>query len=98
MQWKDETSYSQNEKRNETEPRVWEVRFDDMRVVVHRIHRLKGWFVSCRQIGINDWELQVPSDKPEDAKRAGATMIAAELEDRIKQYGEVVLTLTGSAL
>ena len=46
MQWKDQTSYSQNEK--DRTPRVLTLEADNIRISVHRYIGLDGWFLSTR--------------------------------------------------
>lgn len=91
MDWEDKTSYSQGE----LEPRVWEVRFGDLRGVVHRIHLCDGWFLSCSQLGLDQRALEVLTDTAEEAKRVGAVRLTAELEKRIRLYREAVEKLSG---
>lgn len=43
--WKDETTYARGE--TDRTPRVWALRAHNLRLAVHRIHHLEGWFMSC---------------------------------------------------
>ncbi len=44
--WVDETSYQRGERGN-IEPCVWTLKTDDLRLSVHRIYGLEGWFMSA---------------------------------------------------
>lgn len=95
MEWKDATSYRQGERQQKPppEPRQWEARFGDIRISVHRVHRVDGWFLSCYQLGIDRRMLSVPTDSAEEAKQVAAVRLTEELQDRIEQYGKIVQAL-----
>lgn len=90
MEWKDATSYGQDARRGVTEPRIWEARFDSIRMSVHRVHGLDGWYLSCHQLGIDCSQLAVPTDTADEAQRVGAARLTVELEERIASYRGVI--------
>ena len=47
MTWKDVTSYQRGAKK---EPNAWECWADWLRITVHRMHGLDGWFLSARYL------------------------------------------------
>jgi hypothetical protein len=54
MKWQDETSYSREERAQGVPPRNWEIKVEDMRLAVHRLHKLPGWYSTCRELDIRD--------------------------------------------
>lgn len=57
MKWTDTTSYQRGDQ--DRIPRVWELRGEHVRVVVHRLHGTDPhvWHVTCHDLGIKDWVL-----------------------------------------
>ena len=64
--WRDETSYSQGE--SPRIARVWELRGNGLRVVVHRIFQCDGWFLSAYG-RVNFEKIAIPHDGIDEAKR-----------------------------
>lgn len=56
-QWVDVTSYSRGE-RGSVEPSAWELRGQHLRMIVHRMHSLDGWFGTCHEVSIDCLPLQ----------------------------------------
>ena len=44
-------------KKNKKET-VFELKESTIRVVIHKIHGIDGWYLSCRELGISDHELK----------------------------------------
>ena len=54
--WKDVTGYGHGE-RGTAEPRAWELDLAGLRVTVHRLHGLPGWYGTCHAMGVKDANL-----------------------------------------
>ena len=67
--WEDTTSYSRGE-RDKAEPREWELAFPNIRIKVHRLHGIPGWFLSCHALGVERKDL-----KCEDLEKAKAKAV-----------------------
>lgn len=84
VKWEDRTSYRQGERGN-VEARIWYAEVvPRLRVSVHRIHRLDGWYVSCHDLGFVDrrlGEMDVDS-----AKEHGLAVMVEVLGERLKVY------------
>ena len=84
--WKDVTSYSQRDK--EHIPATWELRSEQLTVVVTRhIYRPGKWCLSCRQLGIDLLELS-EDDEGEAKEKALAICV-----DKANQLRDEATTL-----
>ena len=77
--WKDASSYSRGE-RGKVEPTAWEIVSAPpgrLRICVHRVHRLEGWFVTCHELRIDRRELgDVTLD---EAKTSALALVGQQL-------------------
>lgn len=73
--WKDITSHQRGDKQRE--PRSFELRIGDLRVVVTRRIHLDGWWLNAYPIGIDGIELR--STDVEAAKREALRFVESEL-------------------
>jgi hypothetical protein len=55
MIWKDGTTYSRDDK--ERVPSILRCKIGTLEIIVHRIHRLDGWYLTCRYLDIKDYTL-----------------------------------------
>jgi len=87
--WRDASSYSRGE-RGTVEPTAWEIVSASpgrMRVCVHRVHRLEGWFVTCHELRIDRRELgDVTLD---EAKMSALKLVAQTLDDLSDQFDSI---------
>ena len=80
MKWNDVTSYSRGE-RGTVEPRSWELAHCGMRLCVHRLHRVPGWYLSANEIGID--RRFVHDDNLEEAKRVAIDYVRSFLQQKL---------------
>ena len=76
-EWKDVTPWKSHDK-DQSEPRTWEIRSGNVRVVVTRMHGLKGWFMHRAALGIND--AQLGSANIDDAKREAIDRVGQKIK------------------
>lgn len=96
--WRDVTSYAQGEATALRKPRVFHLEFMGARLVVHRIHRLPGWYWSMYDGGnrlVQDRPLGDDDMTHEEAKFAGLTEALEFLKARQQRYEDLVLTVFG---
>ncbi len=78
MKWKDTTSYSRND--IERIPKVFELKINNLRIVIHRIIHSEGWFLSVyHKLPIRDRFLG--DIDIEDAKQEAIKIIIAEISE-----------------
>lgn len=77
MSWRDVTSYSQGDK--ERVPRSWEwkrIGPPTLRILVHRLIGLPGWYLTCFDVNLRDMGL---GDDLEKAKANALKMVRVRL-------------------
>jgi hypothetical protein len=69
FQWVDETSYAMGQ-RGKAAPRVWACYNGSLCVVITRLVHRDGWFLSCKQLAIQDVPLPLGHDLVEIRREA----------------------------
>lgn len=78
QEWKDTTSYSRSDTKRI--PRIYELKINDLRIIVHRVTHLEGWFLSVyHKLPIRDRFLG--DIDIEDAKQEAIKIIIAEISE-----------------
>ncbi|WHZ35773.1 hypothetical protein [Sagittula sp. MA-2] len=75
-EWKDATSYRRGEERN---PRTWAVKSGVVRLVVMKdnVNNPGFWTMHAYGLGIEDYDIKLPSDQPAELAQRMAVNIAA---------------------
>ncbi len=91
--WKDVTSYSRDDK--EWIPRIWELRLNECKVVVHRhIHHPGTWLLTCRELHIERSDLL--TDDQNEAFNKVADIIPKKIQQNIDKLQNMMLEFIGS--
>jgi len=75
--WEDTTSYGRGE-RGTIDPLAWELALPNIRIRVHRLHVLPGWYLSCYALGVERKDLKC--EDVEKAKSKAVNVIMAWLK------------------
>jgi len=89
MEWKDETTYSRDNK--ERIPSVWGIRFKGFRVAVVNKHRLapNKWVMHCFALGIDTLDLGVESIQPKEiAQDKAIKHVKTKLHSMVNQINQ----------
>lgn len=83
--WCDETSYRRDERRGETEPRTWVIRFGWLRVIVtrHIHHPPDAWLLVCDAMNIDYRDLE--SSDLAEAQRRALEIVGKRLKDAMDE-------------
>ncbi len=87
LKWKDESSYSKNDK--ERIPNVLSTKIEGFNIKIHRhIHYPDTWLLSCYKLDIEKKDLYT-NDFNEATKKA-IQYIISKLEDHLKLYNKLL--------
>ena len=77
-EWVDRTFYKRGE-RGKVEPKIWTIRCSDIRLVVHHINGLEGWFMTTYGGGdFNEHEIK-GVEKADKAKAVAMDILVSSL-------------------
>lgn len=89
-EWKDETGYTYSKPKSEQPVRVMTLEMDGMRLTVHRLHGLTGWFWSMQDSYrdlVRDRELT--DGDLEEAKTLALQEATVLMQERTERYEQV---------
>lgn len=83
INWEDATSYSRGDK--ERIPSIWHLKVGCLRIAIHRLIRMEGWFVTCYALDIENNPLC--SEDINKAKIEGLQLVIKKIEvlEQIKE-------------
>ena len=85
MKWKDGTSYSRgNEERI---PTVLKCEISKLEILVHRIHGLGGWYLTCRYLNIEYQKLDY--DELQDCQSQAVEIVRQKLYEKALEIQEI---------
>ena len=95
-QWKDVTSYSRGDKRDD-EARSWDLAINGLRLVVTRKLHRDGWYTECHGFArFGSGTAQLKSEKIDDAKREALTMLDKLLSEVGRDVRDVLCSIVGA--
>lgn len=72
---------------------VWDTRYGGLLFSVHRLLKLKGWYLTCHDLQVAD--RQIIAQTENSAKQEAVRMVRALLKGRIQKYREILKSIGG---
>ena len=85
MKWKDITTYGQGIK--EKIPETLRCEIGNLSIIVHRIHRLDGWYLTCRYLNIEHDKLDY--DKLQDCQNQAVEIVRQALFAKAQEIQDI---------
>jgi len=89
MNWKDTSSYSRDSE--EKIPSVLKCKIGSLEIIVHRIHGLGGWRLTCRYLDIKDFLLK--GEDLEFCQHQATVIVKKSLYAKVQEMQDILVLI-----